>query len=722
MKKRFTALITALTVLLLCLPAVGVSAEAAYDFEILQGYYKTQGRVNLNGTALEMDTTSSGFEFYFEGSGDVTLSAEVWCNYSTDLYLTVIVDGVRSRLPVDAGSKGTTVSKTLTLASGLSDGLHHIEVYKQSEAIVSGFAAQSLCFTGVPVSTPAFDKITMEVVGDSISSGASMWSADADPTIPADYPYFLDGTKTYAYLAGEALGANVRVTQASGYGCVAGFNSDGLNLQDLFAYTNYWRSSTALYAFDPTADIVVINLGTNDGMSGKVTAAQFEEGVTNLMTLARQKNPHAKIVWCTGMMGTFFPEAIQAAVTALGGSEQGYFYCELPYGVDGGYGHPNVAQHEAAAAVLKDFLLENCLPAEYRGDFATAAQLQAALDAARAVASPSATLQAACKWAQAELDWGTTDEYRLGVRLAALQTALDGETKLDLMPRKTIATCPMEANGSYIWPYYGAADGTVTLYKGGEGYYWPHTEVLQDAVTVNVNETPLLRIVTDGTAYFNVHITYKDTTGAVRVVTASELGDNGAVDFSPGSLDLTLDFGAYVNANGHADANGYVPLLACDVYASGEMDTYTTVKTLALVTGDEPAVVATEISGSYPVADGVVSGIAIDTTAAQLIAAMEPQAYLQVLDQSGGAAQGALATGMSLALIVRGETVQQLSIAVFGDVDGNGEMNTSDCREVLLRCGTTFDGTIAQFEAADYDDNGTADTRDARAILLDCLL
>jgi len=645
MKTRWISIVLALVLMLSACPLCGVSAASAWDFEQLQGYYKTQGRVYLNDTALEMDTTSSGFEFYFEGSGDVTLQSTVRCSYSDDLYLTVIVDGVRTRVCVDTNQKGSTISYTVPVASGLAQGLHHIEVYKQSEAIVSQFRANTVTFTGTPVSTPPLDALTMEVVGDSISSGASMWSAATHlDSIPADYPYYLDGTKTYAYLAGEAIGANVRVTQASGYGCVDGFNTDGMNLQKLYPYTNYWRSNSNLYAFDPPADIVVINLGTNDGMSNKVTDAQFKTGSMNLMQLVREKNPGSKVVWCTGMMGTFFPTVLQQAVAELGGAENGFFFCELPYGVDGGYGHPNVAQHEAAANVLKQFLLNHCLPAGYADTLTTQAQLTAALNTATAVTSPSEALKAAIMWAQAELNWGTTDPCRLGVRLEQLRQAMTGESAFSLMPRQYIATCPMESNGSYIWPYY-AADGSVTLYKGGEGYYWPHIETLQDAVTVNVTQMPYLRIQAEGTAYFNLWLTYKDASGTIRTVTASQLAGNGDADFAPGIHDLTLDLGSYLKQKGHADENGYVPLISCDLYSSGDQDVYTKLTTCAIISNEAPAFMQGDVNG-----DGEI------TTS---------DARMAMLHALGG---------MEL-------TGQALMLA---DYNGDGDVSTTDARLMIM--------------------------------------
>ncbi len=716
MTKRLLCIFLSTLLLLTAMPLCTSAAATTWDFARLEGYYKTQGRVDLDDTALEMDTTSSGFEFYFNGSGNVTLTAQVRCSYSTDLYLTVIVDGVRSRMQVDAGVKSSTVTKTLTLASGLASGIHHVEVYKQSEAIVSQMKVTGITFNGTPLATPPFDKITMEVIGDSISSGASMWSSASDPSIPADYPYFLDGTKTYAYLTGEAIGANVRVTQASGYGCVSGFNTDGLNLQKLFPYTNYWRDRD-LYEFDPQAQLVVINLGTNDfmarGQTG-LTEAQFQEGAENLMSMAHSKNPDAKIVWCTGMMCTAFPNALKQAVVNLGGADSGYYYLELPYGVDGGYGHPNVAQHQAAANVLTAFLLENVLPADHTADFATASTLSQTLAKAKAMTTTSAALEAAILWAEAELRFGTTDSYRLGCRNKALEAAMAQALTIDLMPRKGIATTPTESDGSYVWPYYGNAD-SVTLYKGGDSYYWPHIETLLAPRTININETPYLRLRTSGNAYWNVYIQYKDTNGNTLGVNASTLAGNGDVDFGAGEYDLTLDLGAYIRAAGHADANGNLPITAVNISNAGNMDVYTTWYTCALVSHKVAA--PTAITGQYAVENGILCDVPVGTTAEALLAVMDNASYLSVITADGTAVSGALATGMVLRLTVGGKTVQEAVIAVTGDADKDGVTNTVDCRLVLKYTINTDLCDAAQVKAADVNGDGVATTADVREML-----
>lgn len=716
MKKRLMAVALSAALLPACFPfAASADTATTYNFAELEGYYKTQGRVTLNGSVLEMDTSSSGFEFYYSGSGDVSLLTTIRCNYTTDMFLTVIVDGERNRMRVDTGTTGTFVERELTLASGLENGVHHIEFYKQTEASSAFVNACELTLRGALLSSPPLDKMTVEVIGDSISGGASMlWTSDS--TQNADYPVYQDGTLTYAYLAGENLGANVRVTQTSGYGCVNGWNSDGINLQDMYPYTSYWRSNQVLYDFDPPAQIVVINLGTNDYTArnkNNMSDEDFKNGALNLMRMARTKNPGSQIVWCTGMMGTFYKDILTQAISELGGTANGYYFCELPYGTDGGAGHPNTAQHAAAAQTLTDFLLANCLPQDYQADFASAEQLTAALDAAASITTQSAALKEAVFWAQAELSLGTSDAYRLGCRLKALEQAMNGvAVGLDLMPRQYIASCPQES-GSYIWPYYNA-DGSVTLYKGGEGRYWPYIETLEAAQTVNLYSTPYLNIRETGNASFNVHLSYK-AAGTTYTVTASSLAGRGDNDFDPGELCVTLDLGKAILEKGHADENGNVVLIGCYIYTVGEMDEYVTLSTCQ-ISNDAAFGAPKEITGSYTVENGLIGGVAAGTTAQQLIDAMDNSDYLSVVD-NGTVVTGRLATGMTLRLAAGGQTIQEVLIAVDGDVNGDGVINTQDCR-AALSMSLGYDGYSAvQQRAGDVNSDGRVSTADVRRML-----
>lgn len=405
-------------------------------FEELSPWVKTQGRLRRNGAVLEMDASTAGFEFYFEGEGDVTLHARLFANYTTYLFLSVTVDGRLSRVKADALCHRTFVPRDIPLAAGLRRGVHHIEVYRQTEACSALLDADSLTLSGRMLPPPPPDRIAVEVVGDSISGGSSaLWgSGEVEVTGQndnPDAPDFQDGTRSYAYLAGKSLGADVRVTQTSGYGCVNGWNRDGrVNLQAMFPYTSYWRGHETeddLYPFDPPAEIVVINLGVNDATAAEVNGmsdGDFEAGAENLVRMAREKNPGCRLVWCTGMMGVYYPDILRRVLGRNGGEAEGLYYLELPRGQSGGGGHPNVTEHASAAAVLRDFLLRHCLPRGYLDTFADRRELQASLTRAEARTGTGAALRDAMFWARCELAVGTSDASRLGLRRERLEAAM----------------------------------------------------------------------------------------------------------------------------------------------------------------------------------------------------------------------------------------------------------------------------------------------------------
>lgn len=718
--KRFLSILFALALLVTAVGATAVTASATtqtLDFSQMKGYYKTQGRVELADTALNMDTSGSGFEFYYQGSGDVLLGADVKVTWSTSMFLTVIVDGVETRTEVAMGHNNAAYV-SIPLATGLADGYHHIEVYKQTEASSALMTAWGVTFTGTLMAAPPADKITIEVIGDSISGGASNLADNS--TTNASYPVYQDGTATYAYVAAEALGAELRVVQTSGWGLVEGWGGNGKNLQDQYPYTNWWRDATdtGLYDFPTPADIVIINLGTNDGTKGTVTDAEFKEGALNLIDMIQTNNPGAQVVMCTGMMGKYFESVITATVAELGGADAGYFYCELPQGQSGGEAHPNVAEHAAAAEVLEAFLLENCLPADYLIDFKTADTLSATLETAKAVADPSAALTEAITFAQIELDCGTTDGYRLGLRVKALEDAMNGYvTALDLLPVEGITTTPTTGDDDFVWPYYKTV-GQVTLYKGGADNYWPYVHTDYDQV-VNLIATPYLTVEVQSTAQWNVHIAYLDKDGNRQTVTAAAVAGLTTADFPAQSerKTFTINLGAYVTAQGHADSYGRVTIVGCDVYIIGVTDTYATLYTCA-ITDSDGVYRPTEITGSYTVENAVLCGVAAGATAADVIDAMNDSEYLQIVDADGTLVSGTVATGMTLQLVVEDTVVDEVIIAVHGDVDGDGAMTTTDARAILTGALVQEAWTDAQMQAGDVNDDGTLTTSDVREILL----
>ncbi|MBR5133961.1 MAG: hypothetical protein IKV35_00005, partial [Clostridia bacterium] len=602
--KRILCFVLVVSLMIACLPMVVSAAptERTLNFAQLSGGYRVLGRAMPYQSQLLMDNTASGFEMYFNGSGDVTFNASVMCiNWGNELaqYFTVVVDGVRSRVRVEVTEHAKYEAKQILIAENLASGDHHIEVYRQTEASQSFCVGTSVTFTGTLLAPPPQAHLTFDVIGDSISGGyGALWDGTSHQGF---HPKYQDGTQTYAFLTGKAFGADVRVCQVSGYGCVRGQNTNGDNMQKLYPYLCYNRDETP-YPFDTLADVVIINLGTNDSRVG-VTGAEFQVGAKNLMQIARDKNPGAKIVWCTGMMGTFYGNEVQAAVKELGGASNGFFYVNLPYGGSGAGAHPAAKEHQAAATVLQEFLRTNVLTSETLAAQTDAATLRAAVKEASAIANPSAALKGAIDRATTELNVNTTDPYRLYQRLEALEAAKNAIVKgVSLMPKEYISDTPVGSDGtSYVWPSYMLSYGWVSLYKGGAGHFWPviNTPV---AESVDVDETPYLRLEFESTASFNVSIAYRAASGETMYVKASELAGIGDNDFTPRNREvMMLDFAAYVREKGHVGDNGLVSITSCQMFVVGSTDQVVQLFDCSFTSAATTASAPTKLSGSYTV-------------------------------------------------------------------------------------------------------------------------
>ncbi len=716
--KRFLCILCTVCMLIACLPtAIGAAAtERTLNFAQLEGSYRILGRAMGYQTALLMDNVASGFEFYFHGSGDVTFNAKVMCiNWGNELaqYFTVVVDGVRTRVRVECTEHGKYDDKQIVLATGLANGDHHIEVYRQTEASQSFCVGTSVTFTGTLLPPPPKAHLTFDVIGDSISGGyGCLWDGTYHQGF---HPKYQDGTQTYAFLTGKAFGADVRVCQVSGYGCVRGQNANGENMQLLYPYLCLNRDET-LYPFDTLADVVIINLGTNDNSVG-VSGAEFQVGAKNLMQLAREKNPGSKVVWCTGMMGTFYANEVQAAVQSLGGADNGYFYVKLPYGGSGAGAHPAASEHQAAAAVLQEFLRTTVLPCAPLAAQTDATTLRAAVNEAAAIANPSAALQGAMDRAQTELNVNTTDPYRLYQRLSDIQAAKESVVKgVSLMPKQYVSDAPLGSDGtSYVWPNYTTDDGSVALFKGGDGHFWPMLDT-PIGEAVDVDETPIWRLDFSGTASFNATITYRRPDGQSAQVKASQLAGFGDKDFAPRNREaLSLDFGAYVREQGQVGDNGLVPILSCQLFVVGSTDQSVRLYECGFT---NEASAPTEITGSYPIENGTIDHIALGSTADTLIAAMDHGELLSVVDAAGNAVTGKIGTGMVLTLTVNGALVDRATLIVRGDVNGDGAFSTTDARMAIMHKigGATLDSVHST--AADYNEDGQVTTLDAREIML----
>lgn len=353
-----------------------------------------QGRDYLRNGYPNLDWTASEIEFWATASGNVEVSMDVNIKARSQIYFTVYVDDVRRlRMGIYHSSvpNAPNVVKNgrATLNIDLGEyGEHHVRIIRQTEAYSATITVKSLTMFGELENSNATDKPLIEFIGDSITCGLG------DMTLKTDTTYYdpgypndksmnygdgnQDGTIAYPFLTAENIGYDRRVLSRSGMAVYypnsssKDFNSVLLSWTNAYKYANVFDASnqTAEYSPKRKADIVCINLGTNDEYANSIynyTAVnkfddEFSAKVVAFIKTVKQANPDAKIVWVVGGMSDKYLKGVQKAIETLGGAEKGYYCCQVTSDLkDGGGDHPSKVSHAKLANELTVYLKEKIL-------------------------------------------------------------------------------------------------------------------------------------------------------------------------------------------------------------------------------------------------------------------------------------------------------------------------------------------------------------------------
>lgn len=331
----------------------------------------------IQNKGVQFEYTVSGFEFTFYGtSAYAELSA-----VSTNEYkprFQVLVDGEKVDRAEDDNNVDNVEKQQTTngqkilnvnslentnyeLVSGLELGWHTVKVLKRTpakrgdtimdKAILHSISVDDGGYIGV---APKKSDIKIEVYGDSIScaygnlvNGERMHNNNTN------------GLLGYHYLAAEKLGAQINVQAHSGWGIIYDTESKN-NLLWPSVYGKFSDGQTD-YDFNYDANVIVINLGTNDASGANKTAfeSNFCDAVVNWVKDICMHNPDAKIILSYGMMGQNAKviNGYNQAVTIL--DDEGYDIYFLLYDTQtNGSGHPSKADHIANSEKLYNKIVD----------------------------------------------------------------------------------------------------------------------------------------------------------------------------------------------------------------------------------------------------------------------------------------------------------------------------------------------------------------------------
>lgn len=309
-------------------------------------YGRVKQEIYKDKNAIKLVNAASAFELTFEGS---ELSASITSTSDwTHNYLRVFVDGVESKIKINASKSYANV----TLASGLGEGLHTLIAYKVHEEerntmYIAGFSGGTNYYN-----PPEKPQLKIDVYGDSLTAGyCSLLEQDQ-----GNYANTSDSTQTYAFWAKRQLNAQINVFAMSGISLAVPYRNDIPLVKD--CYSHYYVKDSTAWSFAEPADIIIINLGTND--SGAIsndagTIGTFINAYKQFIADLRTTHPNAHIICVYGMMagGNVVAPSIQEMVSTLSQTDT-KIHC-IKLGKEDN-GHPGNTTHQESGQILAEYI------------------------------------------------------------------------------------------------------------------------------------------------------------------------------------------------------------------------------------------------------------------------------------------------------------------------------------------------------------------------------
>lgn len=217
---------------------------------------------------------------------------------ASSVFFQPVIDGVAGeRFQVASGVH------TVTLADGLTNSEHRVELYRESEGSYGLNVFRGFVEGTVGIAPPASGR-SIEVIGDSISAGYGNLGMDVHPPWDVSCPFSLDTESAYrAYgpVLGRALDAEVSVIARSGWGMYHDYGGSTANVMSAVYENTLGSSATVQYDFAREPNAVIINLGTNDSNPDDPGAA-YEDAYVAFLGTVRAHYPSSWIFLTIGPM------------------------------------------------------------------------------------------------------------------------------------------------------------------------------------------------------------------------------------------------------------------------------------------------------------------------------------------------------------------------------------------------------------------------------------
>ena len=261
------------------------------NVKIIGRYYQKNDItwVVQSGSAVEFYATGLSAQVIIAGGNSIYNDEKYRPRLGVYVDDEIVLDKIMDELEV-----------TVDLFKGTTEKTAKIKVMLLSEANNGGVGVKSINInscSGTPIKPVEKKKLTIEIIGDSISAAYGVEGANQYENFKTSTENF---SKSYAYLAAKKLDADYYTVVYSGHGIISGYSTGEKNSEALVpeVYTYVTK--------DPA--------NRNE---------EFIQEYANFLTLIREKNPESYIVCTVGIMGggdEIYP-LIEKAVELVGDSK-----------------------------------------------------------------------------------------------------------------------------------------------------------------------------------------------------------------------------------------------------------------------------------------------------------------------------------------------------------------------------------------------------------------
>lgn len=326
-------------------------------------HIRYSGRIMMTDDAAELSWSASSIKMNFKGTG---VKAVLKDEHGND-YWNVIIDG-----KVVSVIQPESIQKEYTLASGLAEGNHTVELFKRTEWAMgkTWFYEFELDKNASVLPAPPQQKRKIEFFGNSITCGYANEDTTGQDrgTAPYENAYL-----SYASITARHFDAELHSTSKSGIGILVSwfpmvmsemyYRLDATDAESKWDFSKY------------TPNLVVINLFQNDSWIIKLpeneqfkarfgtkppTDDQIVKAYKDFVKTIRNKYPRAQIICALGSMdavkeGAPWPGYIKKAVDQIG--DKKVYVHIFPY--KNTPGHPSKKEQQALADDLIAFIDQN---------------------------------------------------------------------------------------------------------------------------------------------------------------------------------------------------------------------------------------------------------------------------------------------------------------------------------------------------------------------------